>query len=352
MSRRIQNALGMIHTSFARCVCYTEPAQTNITQLTNSSSWACWPKENVWRRAECAVKGMSEVLSCFCRASAPEVYENIEWLLKTQSRVLGYFARERGLKIISAVTSWTSPAVADTARWSVQQKSCLQKPGFYVRSLLRTSRCTRTQQTNRTTKTGSGQWMFTYAGAFFFSFLSENTGCLKTPHPDLSNIQQAAVTLRSNPSRLQPRAFNKQRKQRITLSLPEKLHWREKEGGKKLQLFNKSRFIWSTDKEKWRGFFFSGPELHMTAIWGYCVFWPKRVVYDRWQERKSRAAGFSTDMQIAFSWLLHSARYLSSGLQYASSFTARKQLINSTKGRRKESRCWVEGENSPKWPEN
>lgn len=125
VSRRIQNALGMIHTSFVRCVCYTEPAQTNITQLTDSSSWACWLKENVWRRAECAVKGMSEVLSCFCRASAPEVYKNIVWLLKTQSRIFGYFVRERRLKIISAVTSWTNPAVRDTARWSVQQKSCL-----------------------------------------------------------------------------------------------------------------------------------------------------------------------------------------------------------------------------------
>lgn len=68
----------------------------------------------------------------------------------------------------------------------------------------------------------------------------------------------------------------------------------------------------------------------MTAIWRYCVFWPERVVYDRWQERKSQAAGLSTDMQIAFSWLQHTARYLSSGLQRAFSFTARKQLINST----------------------
>lgn len=59
------------------------------------------------------------------------------------------------------------------------------------------------------------------------------------------------------------------------------------------------------------------------------------MVYDRWQERKSRAAGLSTDMQIAFSWLPYSAWYLSSGLQYASLFTARKQLINSTGGRRK-----------------
>lgn len=82
-----------------------------------------------------------------------------------------------------------------------------------------------------------------------------------------------------------------------------------------------------------------GLALHMTAIWGNCVFWLKRVVYDRWQGRKSRAAGSSTDMQIAFSWLLYSLRYLSSGLQHACLFTARKQLINSTKGRRKE-RCF------------
>lgn len=108
---------------------------------------------------------------------------------------------------------------------------------------------------------------------------------------------------------------------------------------KNLKLFNKSKFIWSTDKEKWRGFF-SGLALHMTAIWGYCVFWPKRVVYDRWQGRKSRAAGSNTDMQIAFSWLLYSLRYLSSGLQHACLFTARKQLITSTKGEGKERRCF------------
>lgn len=84
---------------------------------------------------------------------------------------------------------------------------------------------------------------------------------------------------------------------------------------------------------------FLGLARHMTAIWGNCVFWLKRVVYDRWQGRKSRAAGSSTDMQIAFSWLLYSLRYLSSGLQHACLFTARKQLINSTKGRRKE-RCF------------
>lgn len=85
---------------------------------------------------------------------------------------------------------------------------------------------------------------------------------------------------------------------------------------------------------------FWGLALHMTAIWGYCVFWPKRVVYDRWQGRKSRAAGSNTDMQIAFSWLLYSLRYLSSGLQHACLFTARKQLITSTKGERKEIRCF------------
>lgn len=92
--------------------------------------------------------------------------------------------------------------------------------------------------------------------------------------------------------------------------------------------------------------FFSG--LHMTAIWGYCVFWPERVVYDRWQERKSRAAGLNTDMQIAFSWLPYSAWYLSRGLQYASLFTARKQLINSTKAAEERELmfflCWVKVE--------
>lgn len=126
---------------------------------------------------------------------------------------------------------------------------------------------------------------------------------------------------------------------------------KKKEKKKPLQLFNKSKFIWSTDKEKWRGFF----QVHMTAIWGYCVFWPKRVVYDRWQERKSQAAGLSTDMQIAFSWLLYSAWYLSSGLQHASLFTARKQLIGSTKGKRKESWCFhsVAWKQKPlEWPES
>lgn len=78
--------------------------------------------------------------------------------------------------------------------------------------------------------------------------------------------------------------------------------------------------------------FFSGLALHMTAIWEYCVFWPRRVVYDRWQGGKSRAAGLSTDMQIAFSWLLNSVWYLSSGLQHVSLFEDRKQLINPTTG--------------------
>lgn len=86
-------------------------------------------------------------------------------------------------------------------------------------------------------------------------FFSENTGCLKTPHPDLSNIQQAAVTLRSNPSRLQPRAFNKQRKQRITLSLPEKLHWREK-GGKKNSSYLTNPGLFEVRTRKNEGAFF------------------------------------------------------------------------------------------------
>lgn len=120
-----------------------------------------------------------------------------------------------------------------------------------------------------------------------------------------------------------------------TIPLSEKLYWREKNP---LQLFNKYKFIWSTDKEKWRAF--SGLALHMTAIWEYCVFWLKHVVYDRWQERKSRAAGSSTDMQIAFSWLPYSPWYLSSGLQYAALFTDRKQLINSTTGGRKGSKAF------------
>lgn len=129
----------------------------------------------------------------------------------------------------------------------------------------------------------------------------------------------------------------------------------ERKGKKELKLFNKSRFIWSTDKEKWRSFFFFPPpvlELHMTAIWRYCVFWPKRVVYDRWQERKSQAAGLSTDMQIAFSWLQHTARYLSSGLQCAFSFIARKQLINSTVSEEEGELTLGGGRKTPKWPEN
>ena len=113
------------------------------------------------------------------------------------------------------------------------------------------------------------------------------------------------------------------------------LHCREKTLSS--YLTNTSLFEVQTRKN---GGLFSGLALHMTAIWGYCVFWPERVVYDRWQEKKSRAAGCSTDTQIAFSWLPYSAWYLSSGLQYASLFTARKQLINSTNGGKLESWCF------------
>lgn len=101
---------------------------------------------------------------------------------------------------------------------------------------------------------------------------------------------------------------------------------------KKSSSYSTNTSLFGVQTRKNEGLFFSGLALHMTSIWGYCVFWPERVVYDRWQERKSRAAGSSTDAQIAFSWLPHSAWYLSSGLQYAPLFTARKQLINSTDG--------------------
>lgn len=190
--------------------------------------------------------------------------------------------------------------------------------------------------------------MFTYAGAFFF-FLQKILDVWRLPTQICPTFNRLQLLWDQTHLDYSPELLTN--KGNSALHYPSLKSCTGERKGKKLQLFNKSRFIWSTDKEKWRGFF-SGPELHMTAIWGYCVFWPKHVVYDRWQERKSRAAGFSTDMQIAFSWLPYSARYLSSGLQYASSFTARKQLINSTEGRRKESWCWVEGENSPKWPEN
>lgn len=70
---RLQNALGMIHTWFSWRVCYTGPAQTNITELTDGSAGHSWLKENVWRRAECGGKCESKVLSCFCRASAAGV---------------------------------------------------------------------------------------------------------------------------------------------------------------------------------------------------------------------------------------------------------------------------------------
>lgn len=62
-----------------------------------------------------------------------------------------------------------------------------------------------------------------------------------------------------------------------TIPLSEKLHW----GGKKTlssYLTNTSLFEVQTRKNEG---LFSGLALHMTAIWEYCVFWPKRVVYDR-----------------------------------------------------------------------
>lgn len=142
--------------------------------------------------------------------------------------------------------------------------------------------------------------------------------------------------------------FTNKENGKLHIPLSEKLHWKKNPSPviQQIQVYLKYR------QGKMKGLF-SGHALHMTAIWGYCVFWPNCVVYDRWQERKSRAAGLSTDMQIAFSWLLYSAWYLSSGLQYASLFTARKQLINSTKGRRKGSWCCCSAgwkQKPLKWP--
>lgn len=172
----------------------------------------------------------------------------------------------------------------------------------------------------------------------FGSSLPNQFDVWRLGRPAPSNIQQAAATLRSNPSRLQScsQAFNKQRKWHITPSLSLKTCTGEK---KNLSSYLTNTSLFEVQTRKNEGIF-SGLALHMTAIWGYCVFWPRRVVYDRWQERKSRAAGLSTDMQIAFSWLLYSVWYLSTGLQYFSLVTARKQLINSTKGGKRESSCF------------
>lgn len=127
-----------------------------------------------------------------------------------------------------------------------------------------------------------------------------------------------------------------------TLPTPhsEELRWTKKLSS---HLTNTSLFEVQTRKNG--GFSPAALGLHMTAIWGYCVFWPERAVYDGWQERKSRAVGLSTDMQIAFSWLLYFTWYLSSGLQSTSLFTARKQLIDSTEGKEEGVLmlflCWV-----------
>lgn len=157
---------------------------------------------------------------------------------------------------------------------------------------------------------------------------------LMSPDSTSSSVQRSTGSIHRDQTRLDQscsQAFNKQRKWRITPSLSQKSCTERKK--KSLKIFNKCKFIWSTDKEKWRAFF-SGLALHMTAIWEYCVFWPSRVVHDRWQGRKSRAAGSSTDMQIAFSWLLNSAWYLSSGLQHVSLYADRKQLIRPATGGR------------------
>lgn len=72
--------------------------------------------------------------------------------------------------------------------------------------------------------------------------------------PSRTVQHSTGFTLRSNSSRLQSQAFNKQRKWHITPSLSRKSCTEEKKKTP-LQLFNKSKFIWSTDKKKWRGFF-------------------------------------------------------------------------------------------------
>lgn len=89
----------------------------------------------------------------------------------------------------------------------------------------RMSKCTTTEQTKQLRKVLADERSPMQG---FFIFFAESAGGLRTPHPDLPNIQQAAVMLRSNPSILQPRAFNKQRKRRITLSLPRRSCTRKK----------------------------------------------------------------------------------------------------------------------------
>ncbi len=69
----------------------------------------------------------------------------------------------------------------------------------------------------RKTETGSSHAV----NVCLWELVAESVWHLKTQHPAASNIQQAASTLRSNPSRLQScsQAFNKQRKWHITPSL-------------------------------------------------------------------------------------------------------------------------------------
>ena len=155
---------------------------------------------------------------------------------------------------------------------------------------------------------------------FAFGSLLQNC-CLKIPHPAASSVQQAAWSWDQTRLDYSPAAKLSTNKGNGTLhhpSLWEVVSGREKKRKKTLSVISQIQVYLKYGQRKMKGFFFSGLALHMTAIWGYCVFWPERVVYDRWQERKSRTAGSSTDMQIAFSWLPYSAWYLSSRLQYAS----------------------------------
>lgn len=165
---------------------------------------------------------------------------------------------------------------------------------------------------------------------------------LKTPCTAAANIQQAAWTQTHLDYSLAAKLLAN--KGNGTLHHPSlwKVALERKKNNLSSYLTNTSLFEVQTRKNEG---LFSGLALHMTAIWGYCVFWPKRVVYDRWQERKSQAAGLSTETQIAFSWLPYSAWYLSSGLQY-SLFIYSQEAADQFYYRREERElmfflCWV-----------
>lgn len=127
------------------------------------------------------------------------------------------------------------------------------------------------------TKRTETEWMFAYGSLLEMSLTSQDS--------QSSSVQRSAGGFYWDQTSLHysPAAKFSTNKGNGTLphpSLSERLHCREKKNSS--YLTNTRLFEVQTGKNEG---LFSPLALHMTAIWEYCVFWPERVVYDRWWEK-------------------------------------------------------------------